>query len=203
MASRAIPSHLKPGTAANGGAEGFSPRHHGKTQSHMVSRSVCFPVACCHSCSTRFPSSPIPCPLSLPVRVFVRSQSRLPQFVGGSYQGGGISLSWLATERACPIMRILPRDFGNIRVCHALVHHIYGDEYVALRHGGASLLDCDFGTPANAFLAGSTIGISVGSRLPELTWSKFTGFREHLHQRGGFANAQRLEQNRRDCHGRE
>ena len=38
MASRAIPSHLKP-SAAEGGEGGFSSqRHHGKSQSHVVSR---------------------------------------------------------------------------------------------------------------------------------------------------------------------
>jgi hypothetical protein len=37
MASRAIPSHLKP-SAAEGGEGGFSSqRHHGKSQSHVVS----------------------------------------------------------------------------------------------------------------------------------------------------------------------
>ncbi|KAJ4300001.1 UTP-glucose-1-phosphate uridylyltransferase [Kalmusia sp. IMI 367209] len=36
MASRAIPSHLKPAAAAgNGGADG-APRHHGKTASHFL-----------------------------------------------------------------------------------------------------------------------------------------------------------------------
>jgi hypothetical protein len=34
MASRAIPSHLKPSAAEEGG---FAPRHHGKSQSHVVS----------------------------------------------------------------------------------------------------------------------------------------------------------------------
>lgn len=37
MANRAIPSHLKPSAAENG--NGFTPRHHGKTQSHVVSSS--------------------------------------------------------------------------------------------------------------------------------------------------------------------
>ena len=36
MAGRALPSHLKP-SAAEGGEGGFAPRHHGKTQSHVVS----------------------------------------------------------------------------------------------------------------------------------------------------------------------
>ncbi|XTI91928.1 hypothetical protein V2W45_757989 [Cenococcum geophilum] len=37
MASRAIPSHLKPSAAAgNGDAESFARKHHGKTQSHVV-----------------------------------------------------------------------------------------------------------------------------------------------------------------------
>ena len=36
MAARALPSHLKP-SAAEGGEGGFAPRHHGKTQSHVVS----------------------------------------------------------------------------------------------------------------------------------------------------------------------
>ena len=39
MASRAIPSHLKP-EAAEGGGEGFAPRRHGKTQSHVVSKAL-------------------------------------------------------------------------------------------------------------------------------------------------------------------
>lgn len=39
MAGRALPSHLKP-SAAEGGEGGFAPRHHGKTQSHVVSRSL-------------------------------------------------------------------------------------------------------------------------------------------------------------------
>ena len=38
MAGRALPSHLKP-SAAEGGEGGFAPRHHGKTQSHVVSYS--------------------------------------------------------------------------------------------------------------------------------------------------------------------
>ncbi len=38
MAGRALPSHLKP-SAAEGGEGGFAPRHHGKTQSHVVSFS--------------------------------------------------------------------------------------------------------------------------------------------------------------------
>jgi UTP--glucose-1-phosphate uridylyltransferase len=38
MASRAIPSHLKPSSAAGKDDGGFnSQRHHGKTQSHVVS----------------------------------------------------------------------------------------------------------------------------------------------------------------------
>ena len=39
MAGRALPSHLKP-SAAEGGEGGFAPRHHGKTQSHVVSHSL-------------------------------------------------------------------------------------------------------------------------------------------------------------------
>ena len=38
MAGRALPSHLKP-SAAEGGEGGFAPRHHGKTQSHVVGLS--------------------------------------------------------------------------------------------------------------------------------------------------------------------
>lgn len=33
----ALPSHLKPGNATDGGDNGFEQRHHGKTRSHMVS----------------------------------------------------------------------------------------------------------------------------------------------------------------------
>ena len=46
MASRAIPSHLKP-SAAEGGEGGFSSqRHHGKSQSHVVSTfSLCVSAA--------------------------------------------------------------------------------------------------------------------------------------------------------------
>jgi hypothetical protein len=41
MASRAIPSHLKPSAAAGGQGEGeFTQRHHGKSQSHVVSTPV-------------------------------------------------------------------------------------------------------------------------------------------------------------------
>jgi hypothetical protein len=43
MASRAIPSHLKPSAAAgNRDAESFARKHHGKTQSHVVSGLFCF-----------------------------------------------------------------------------------------------------------------------------------------------------------------
>lgn len=42
MASRALPSHLKP-SAAEGGEGGFLPRHHGKSQSHVVSCSLFLP----------------------------------------------------------------------------------------------------------------------------------------------------------------
>lgn len=63
MASRAIPSHLKP--AAAEGGEGFSSqRHHGKTQSHVVSGlsnpaivlSMVYPELqlCSHSCTFEF-----------------------------------------------------------------------------------------------------------------------------------------------------
>src|SRR5258708_5377843 len=38
MASKAIPSHLKPSSAAgNGDGDSFARKHHGKTQSHVVS----------------------------------------------------------------------------------------------------------------------------------------------------------------------
>ncbi|KAE9990596.1 hypothetical protein EG327_001239 [Venturia inaequalis] len=35
MASKAIPSHLKPPGAGNGEAAEFARKHHGKSQSHM------------------------------------------------------------------------------------------------------------------------------------------------------------------------
>lgn len=41
MASKAIPSHLKPPGAGNGEAAEFARKHHGKSQSHVVSRT-CF-----------------------------------------------------------------------------------------------------------------------------------------------------------------
>ena len=44
MASRAIPSHLKPSAAAGNGEDGGQ-RHHGKTASHFVSTSVPRPPA--------------------------------------------------------------------------------------------------------------------------------------------------------------
>lgn len=55
MASRAIPSHLKP-SAAEGGEGGFSSqRHHGKSQSHVVSTlSLCF--CSCPACVLLFPA---------------------------------------------------------------------------------------------------------------------------------------------------
>lgn len=43
MASKAIPSHLKPPGAGNGEAAEFARKHHGKSQSHVVSK------ACFHS----------------------------------------------------------------------------------------------------------------------------------------------------------
>jgi hypothetical protein len=42
MASRAIPSHLKPSAAAGGQDGDFTQRHHGKSQSHVVSTSPPF-----------------------------------------------------------------------------------------------------------------------------------------------------------------
>jgi len=42
MASKAIPSHLKPSAAAGGQGDGdFTQRHHGKSQSHVVSSCFC------------------------------------------------------------------------------------------------------------------------------------------------------------------
>lgn len=60
MASKAIPSHLKPQAAENSGAEGFTARHHGKTQSHMVSATPfprSFAEALQKLCIARSPSS--------------------------------------------------------------------------------------------------------------------------------------------------
>ena len=52
MASRAIPSHLKPSAAEEGG---FAPRHHGKSQSHVV--STLFLCLCsCPACVLLFPA---------------------------------------------------------------------------------------------------------------------------------------------------
>jgi hypothetical protein len=46
MASRAIPSHLKPSSAAGKDEGGFnSQRHHGKSQSHVVSTHAPIPAA--------------------------------------------------------------------------------------------------------------------------------------------------------------
>jgi len=46
MASRAIPSHLKPSAAAgNGDAESFARKHHGKTQSHVAFENTSTNVA--------------------------------------------------------------------------------------------------------------------------------------------------------------
>ncbi|KAF2197839.1 UDP-glucose pyrophosphorylase [Delitschia confertaspora ATCC 74209] len=44
MASRAIPSHLKP-AAANGSGDGYTPRHHGKSQSHVAFENTSTNVA--------------------------------------------------------------------------------------------------------------------------------------------------------------
>lgn len=41
-ASKAIPSHLRDGASSNGDAGGIKPRHHGKSQSHMVSAGSIF-----------------------------------------------------------------------------------------------------------------------------------------------------------------
>ena len=38
MTSKAIPSHLKPAAAQGNGDADFARKHHGKTQSHVVSR---------------------------------------------------------------------------------------------------------------------------------------------------------------------
>ncbi|QDS70308.1 hypothetical protein FKW77_008239 [Venturia effusa] len=48
MASRAIPSHLKPPGAGNGEAAEFARKHHGKSQSHVVSEAafiLCLPAS--------------------------------------------------------------------------------------------------------------------------------------------------------------
>jgi hypothetical protein len=38
LAAKVLPDRLKPASAANGGGEGdFARKHHGKTQSHVVS----------------------------------------------------------------------------------------------------------------------------------------------------------------------
>lgn len=52
MASRAIPSHLKPSAAEGKGEGGFnSQRHHGKSQSHVVSYLPCSFGDCNRLCS--------------------------------------------------------------------------------------------------------------------------------------------------------
>lgn len=51
MASRAIPSHLKPSSAAGKDEGGFnSQRHHGKSQSHVVSQPLRCKLSTCISC---------------------------------------------------------------------------------------------------------------------------------------------------------
>jgi hypothetical protein len=42
MASRALPSHLRPSAAAGKAEDGAAPRHHGKSQSHVVSTIIVF-----------------------------------------------------------------------------------------------------------------------------------------------------------------
>jgi hypothetical protein len=44
MASKAIPSHLKPQSAASNGGDPaeFARKHHGKSQSHVVSNGLSF-----------------------------------------------------------------------------------------------------------------------------------------------------------------
>lgn len=58
MASRAIPSHLKPSAAA-GNAEDGGQRHHGKTASHFVSTTCSSASFCCFLPNLPTPLSPI------------------------------------------------------------------------------------------------------------------------------------------------
>ena len=55
MASRAIPSHLKPAAASGNGDADFAQRHHGKTQSHVVSRVSAIPSLAQAWHSSHFP----------------------------------------------------------------------------------------------------------------------------------------------------
>ena len=103
MAGRALPSHLKP-SAAEGGEGGFAPRHHGKTQSHVVSHSpflqlpstcLLFP-ACLGSCVRKL------CPMNV-----LQSQWRfLSNWVcrAGALnpvQAGAVQLQNSASENRC------------------------------------------------------------------------------------------------------
>ena len=194
MASRAIPSHLKP-SAAEGGEGGFSSqRHHGKSQSHVVSTlSLCF--CSCPACVLLFPallacigfvaaqrtqlSSPLPV-----VSTWVwwgprRAGIELATIAGRSQFAARPEVKAISYERTRRSIRVGVRSRSRVLAPHS--HRLLRGSDVVVTTRTVSTTS----TPRNRI---------------QSTNDDFAGFREHIHQCRRLANAQCAQQARRHRH---
>lgn len=136
MASRAIPAHLKP-SAAEG--EGFSSqRHHGKSQSHVVSTRRLFvslpfhtgplsfgpfslhtPIQCLDCGFQTTSSSPILPSASTSMRAEGKPD-RQSVFAGFAAPGASMGAGWPLFHKSCQMMPSKPQWQPSEAICPAL-----------------------------------------------------------------------------------